>query len=117
MNNIKFINVINCFRRSPEKFWEMVECKFDCKENNTLSIIKYAFHTCVFYPKTAILLTGVYDRNTAKIIEEKYCELVDFYPLIKNEIFCAKFSKDKAEIEFRNGSKIIGCQNKGEYNI
>lgn len=60
----------------------------------------------IFYPRIHIALTAQTKENAASILEEKYLEIIQFYPLLKNEVVSSKFSKNTAEIEFANGSKI-----------
>ncbi len=60
----------------------------------------------IFYPRIHIALTAQTKENAASILEEKYLEIMEFYPLLRNEIVDTKFNKNFAVIEFTNGSKI-----------
>ena len=66
----------------------------------------YAFHTCVFYPGVQIALTAQTRENSAKLVSDKYAELIKAFPLLKDEIYSYKFSGDTVEIVFHNGSTI-----------
>lgn len=79
--------------------------------HNTLLSMMYAVHTCIFYPTVEVALTAQTRENAAKLIKDKYDELTRAFPLLKEEIYSAKFSKDLAEIEFHNGSKIMNLAN------
>lgn len=63
-------------------------------------------HTCIFYPNIFISMSSVTKENAAMIMEEKITEILDFYPLLENEIQSMSFSKDSAKIIFVNNSKI-----------
>lgn len=73
----------------------------------TLVAMMYAFHTGVFYPGVELALTAQTRENSAKIISDKYAELIKAFPLLRDEIYSYKFSGDTVEILFHNGSRII----------
>lgn len=77
----------------------------------TLLSMMYAFHTCIFYPTVEVSLTAQTRENAAKLINDKFDELLRAFPLLKEEIYSSKFSKDTAVIEFHNGSKISNLAN------
>ena len=61
----------------------------------------------IFYPNAHLALTAQTKENAASILQEKYLEIMKFYPLLENEIFGKpKFNKNTAEIKFVNGSVI-----------
>lgn len=72
----------------------------------TLTAMMYAFHTCVFYPGVQIALTAQTRENSAKLVSDKYAELIKAFPLLKDEIYSYKFSGDTVEVVFHNGSTI-----------
>lgn len=77
----------------------------------TMLALMDAVHTCIFFPNVMIALTAQTRENSAKLIQDKYDELIRAYPLIKEEIYSAKFSKDTSEILFHNGSKLTNIAN------
>jgi len=61
----------------------------------------------IFYPNVHLALTAQTKENAASILQDKYIEIIKFFPLLENEIAGKpKFNKNTAEIEFTNGSKI-----------
>lgn len=65
------------------------------------------YHTAIFYPNSQLSMSAQTRENAAKILGEKHRELIRFYPMLKDEIYgIPKFSKDSAEIVFKNGSRI-----------
>lgn len=65
------------------------------------------FIICIRYPSIEVALTAQTKQNAAELLKDKYYEIIKQYPLLKNEIFgTPKFSKDDAEINFTNGSRI-----------
>lgn len=79
--------------------------------HNTLLALMYAFHTCIFYPNVTMALTAQTRENSAKLIQDKYDELIRAFPLLKEEIYSVKTSKDTVVIEFHNGSKLTNVAN------
>lgn len=77
----------------------------------TMCAIMNAVHTCIFYPGVQVSLAAQTRENSAKLIRDKYEELIICFPLIKEEIYSVKFSKDISEIEFHNGSRICNIAN------
>lgn len=72
----------------------------------TLKEVMGMFHAAVFFPNIQNTMTAQTRENASKILEEKYRELVRFYPMLKDEIFQSKFSKDSAELLFTSGGRI-----------
>jgi len=63
--------------------------------------------TAILYPNCMQSLTAQTKQNAAKLLKDKWKELIRYYPLLKNELSAEpKFSKDEVEILFRNGSVI-----------
>jgi intein/homing endonuclease len=79
--------------------------------HNTFLEVMSLIHTAIFYPAIDLSLTAQTQEQSAKLLEDKYKEIIKFYPLIKEEIFKANFNKDTALIEFNNGSTICNLTN------
>ncbi|PIH59687.1 hypothetical protein [Paenibacillus sp. LK1] len=64
-------------------------------------------HCAIFYPDTKISMTAQTQSNASDLLKDKWNELVEFYPLLKNEITkTPSFVKDSAEILFKSGGRI-----------
>lgn len=66
---------------------------------------------CVFFPEITIALTAQTKENAAELLEDKYNEIMRFYPLLRNEVIKANFAKGKAEIFFRSGAILNNLAN------
>lgn len=88
---VRFISSYNCFPRGFGK---------------TFIEVMSMVHVCVFYPNMRFVMTAQTRENAVKLLEDKYRELLRYYPLLKEEIYNSKFNKNDGEIEFRNGSII-----------
>lgn len=66
---------------------------------------------CIFYPEITISLSAQTKENAADLLKDKYNEIIRFYPLLKNEIEKANFSKGDADILFKNGAKLDNLAN------
>lgn len=65
----------------------------------------------IFYPGITLAITAQTKENAASLIKEKYTEVIKHYPLLKDEVEYARFSKNDAEIVFKNGSRIDNLAN------
>lgn len=74
--------------------------------HNTMIEVMVMFHTSIFYPNMEYVMTAQTRENAAALLEDKYNELIKYYPLLKEEIYNTKFSVNIAEVEFHNGSKV-----------
>lgn len=74
--------------------------------HNTFLEMLGMYHTAIFYPDIEISMTAQTKENAASLAEEKHREIIKFYPLIKNEIVSASFTKDSVEIVFTSGGII-----------
>ncbi|GAV11297.1 putative helicase, ATP-dependent [Paenibacillus sp. NAIST15-1] len=75
--------------------------------HNTLLEIMAMVHACIFYPDIEISMTAQTRENAAKLVDEKFREILRFYPMIQNEIQGRpSFSKDSVEIVFTSGARI-----------
>lgn len=77
----------------------------------TMGAMLISIHTCVFYPRVQVALSAQTRESSAKLIKEKWDELSKAFPMLQNEVYKVSFSKDVAEIEFHNGSRIINIAN------
>lgn len=66
---------------------------------------------CIFFPEITIALTAQTKENASELLEDKYNEIMRFYPLLKNEVVKANFAKGKAEIFFRSGAILNNLAN------
>jgi ribonucleoside-diphosphate reductase alpha chain len=73
----------------------------------TLLEVMGMVHACIFHPDIEITMTAQTRENAAKLVEEKFREIIRFYPMIQNEIMGKpSFSKDTVEIVFTSGGRI-----------
>lgn len=77
----------------------------------TMLAMMYAFHACIFYPTVQVALTAQTRENSAKLIKDKYDELLNCFPVLREEIYSSKFGNDTSEIVFHNGSIIKNIAN------
>ncbi|MDR2277362.1 MAG: hypothetical protein LBE23_05845 [Vagococcus sp.] len=66
---------------------------------------------CVFFPEITIALTAQTKENASELLEDKYNEIMRFYPMLRNEVIKANFAKGKAEIIFRSGAILNNLAN------
>lgn len=63
------------------------------------------FLVCMFYPNTEVAMTAQTQANAAKMLKDKYNEIIRYWPILAGEIYGKpSFNKDTAEIRFNNGS-------------
>lgn len=73
----------------------------------TLLEVMGMVHAAIWHPDIEITMTAQTRENAAKLVEEKFREILRFYPLIQNEIMGKpQFSKDSVEIVFTSGGRI-----------
>lgn len=73
----------------------------------TLLEVMGMVHAAIFHPDIEISMTAQTRENAAKLVDEKFREILKFYPLIQNEIQGRpSFSKDSVEIVFTSGGRI-----------
>lgn len=86
--------------------------------HNTWGEVMAMFIIATLYPNVTISLTAQTKSNAAELLKDKYEEITRQFPLLKNEILKFTKSKDDAEINFLNGSRIDvlanGQQSKGQ---
>lgn len=63
------------------------------------------FLICLFYPNIEVAMTAQTQANAAKMLKDKYNEIIRYWPILAGEIYGKpSFNKDTAEIRFNNGS-------------
>lgn len=77
----------------------------------TLIEVMSMFHTCIHFADVQCSMTAQTKENATKILEDKYREIIRYWPMIKDEISDARFSKDNAEIVFTSGGRITTLAN------
>lgn len=128
----KWSDVVSYFRWEPDSFWDIITpptggirldldqrvflralarfptgyYAFSRAYGKTLLEVMGLFHTCIFYPRVKVTLTAQSLKKAAAILKAKYNDLINFYPLLKEEIYNVNFRNDTALIEFHNGSVV-----------
>lgn len=128
----KWSDIVSFFRWYPDLFWDIITPKtggirldldqrvflravarfptgyyvFPRAYGKTLLEVMQLFHTAIFYPRIKLSLTAQTKGKAQDLLRQKYNDIVNFYPLIKEEIYAVKFGKDISQIEFHNGSVI-----------
>lgn len=73
--------------------------------HNTFLEVLSLFLVCMFYPNIEVAMTAQTQANAAKMLKDKYTEIIRFWPVLQDEIHGKpSFGKDTAEIRFNNGS-------------
>jgi hypothetical protein len=73
----------------------------------TLLEVMGMVHAAIFHPDIEITMTAQTRENAAKLVDEKFREILRFYPMIQHEILGKpSFSKDSVEIVFTSGGRI-----------
>ena len=65
----------------------------------------------ILFPGITMSVTAQTRENSAALLEDKYNEIINDFPLMANEIVKTKFSKNDALIEFKGGAKITNLAN------
>lgn len=69
------------------------------------------FIACILYPGITMSLTAQTRENSAALLEDKFNEIMNDFPLMTNEVEKSRFSKNDAEIKWKNGSIITNLAN------
>lgn len=93
------------FMRTMTRFYSVYGC-FPRGFGKTLIEVMVMIHASVFFPNMEFVMTAQTRENAAALLEDKFNELIKFYPLLKEEIYNSSFRVNLAEIEFHNGSNI-----------
>ena len=64
------------------------------------------FIIAILYPGITMSLTAQTKANAAELLKDKYDEITRQFPLLKNEMYKPRVSKDDFELNFVNGSRI-----------
>lgn len=73
--------------------------------HNTFIEVLSLFLICLFYPNIEVAMTAQTQANAAKMLKDKYNEIIRYWPILAGEIYGKpSFNKDTAEIRFNNGS-------------
>lgn len=73
----------------------------------TLLEVMGMVHAAIFHPDIEITMTAQTRENAAKLVDEKFREILKFYPLIQNEIAGKpQLTTDKVEIVFTSGGRL-----------
>lgn len=128
----KWAECVAYFRWYPDAWWDLITPKtggirldldqrvflravtrfpngyyvFSRAYGKTLLEVMGLIHVAVFYPRIKLTLTAQSLKQAASILKAKYTDLINFYPLLQEEIFKVNFNNDTALIEFHNGSVI-----------
>lgn len=66
---------------------------------------------CIFFPEITISLSAQTKENASDLLEDKYTEIIKYYPLIKNEVLKTSFAKNDSTITFKNGAILDNLAN------
>lgn len=73
----------------------------------TMKEVMGMIHAAVWFPDIEISMTAQTLQNASSILEDKWKEILRFYPLLANEVKGKpSFTKDSAEINFKSGGRI-----------
>ena len=64
------------------------------------------FVVAIRFPAIELALTAQTKENAAEILKDKCQEILKHFPILNNEVYDKKFSKNDAEVLFVNGSRI-----------
>lgn len=59
---------------------------------------------CIFRPKVHVFICSPGKTQSVKIATAKIKQLIDMFPLLKNELFTDQYANDYVKLTFRNGS-------------
>ncbi len=69
------------------------------------------FIAAILFPGITLSVTAQTRENSASLLEDKYNEIIEDFPLLSNEIEKYRFSKNDALIKFKNKSTITNLAN------
>ena len=98
------------FMRAAMRFFSLYGC-LPRGWSKTWGEVAVMFLICIRFPNIELSLTAQTKENAAALLKDKYNELVRQYPMFNNEIIKTKFSKNDAEIHFKNGARIDNLAN------
>ena len=94
--DVRFLSMYGTFSRGYGKTFDEV-----------LAMVVVA----MLFPNIELALSAQTKENAADLLKSKWNEIVKLYPLLKDEIREARFSKGNAYIEFKNDSTIDAIAN------
>ena len=94
--DVRFMNMYGTFSRGYGKTFDEV-----------LAMVVVA----MLFPNIELALSAQTKENAADLLKSKWNEIVKLYPLLKDEIREARFSKGNAYIEFKNDATIDAIAN------
>lgn len=74
--------------------------------HNTWGEVICMFIAAILYPGIQLSMTAQTKGTAADLLQDKYNDIMSKYPLLKNEAYKPKKSKDDFELVFINGSRI-----------
>lgn len=98
------------FLRSATRFFSMYGC-FTRGWGKTLLEVLAQWIVAIRFPNIELSLTAQTKENAARLLKDKYNEIIRLYPFFLNEIQKTIFSKNDAIIIFKNGSSIDALAN------
>ena len=98
------------FLRCATRFFSMYGC-FPRGWGKTWGEVAVMFIVAIRYPNIELSLTAQTKENAVKLLKDKYNELVRQYPMLSNEILECHFTRNDAEIRFKNGARIDALAN------
>lgn len=95
-SDLRFMSMYGTFSRGYAKtYTEVLDC----------------FIVAILYPGITLSITAQTRENSAALLEDKYNEIMNDFPLMENEVDKKKFSKNDAFIKWKNGSTISNLAN------
>lgn len=98
------------FLRCATRFFSMYGC-FPRGFGKTFKEVAALFVTAIRYPNIELSVTAQTRENAARLLKDKAAEMLRFYPLLKNEIVKMSFTRNDAEVIFKNGARIDALAN------
>lgn len=129
----KYVNLVSWARFYPDLWWDLITpstggIRLDLDQRvylrsvarfisnymvfprgygKTLLEVMGMVHAAIWHPDIEITMTAQTRENAARLVDEKFREILKFYPMIQNEIVGKpSFAKDSVEIVFTSGGRI-----------
>ena len=93
---LRFFSIYGCFPRGWGKTFDEI-----------LAMVIIAIR----YPNIELSITAQTRENAVRLLKDKVLEILRLYPLLENEIVKKTFSKQDAEVVFKNNAKIDALAN------
>lgn len=98
------------FLRCATRFFSMYGC-FSRGYGKTFGEVAAMFVVAIRYPNIELSITAQTRENAVRLLKDKTAEMLRFYPLLENEIKKMSFTKNDAEVIFKNGSRLDALAN------